>query len=77
MASWHRDELHDFMDKLQRRHENMGNAGWIWFLELVNDGGAIAKCPMCMGPLEIRFKDERPQGGSLLVCEQCSIALAF
>jgi hypothetical protein len=43
MTSWHRDELHDFMDKLQRRHENMGNAGWIWFLEVVDDGGAIVK----------------------------------
>jgi hypothetical protein len=49
-----------------------------WFQdESPDDWVAPTKCPMCMGPLEIRFKDERPQGGSLLVCEQCSIALAF
>ncbi len=34
------------------------------------------KCPRCSSKLEARFEGERPQGGTLYVCEPCSIALA-
>jgi hypothetical protein len=47
-----------------------------WFQDESADNRIVpTTCPRCMGPLEIRFKGERPQGGSLSVCEQCSIAL--
>jgi hypothetical protein len=45
------------------------DAGW-------DDWQPPAKCPRCLGQLEIRFKGERPQGVSLLVCEPCSIAFS-
>ncbi len=34
------------------------------------------RCPRCGESLEFHFKGERPQGGSLLICERCSVALA-
>jgi hypothetical protein len=47
-----------------------------WFQDQSADEWAPATaCPRCAGPLGIRFEGERPQGGSLLVCEKCSIAL--
>ena len=41
-----------------------------------SDGIPTAECPRCSSKLEARFKGERPQGGTLYVCEHCSIALA-
>jgi hypothetical protein len=47
-----------------------------WFQDKSADDWAPAtECPRCGGALEVRFKGERPQGGSLLVCETCSVAL--
>ena len=34
------------------------------------------ECPLCSAELEARFEGERPEGGTLYVCEHCSIALA-
>jgi hypothetical protein len=63
-------ELADTISKFRRCYL------W-WFQEEgADDWMSLKKCPRCMAPLEIRFKGERPQGGSLWVCEQCSIALA-
>ena len=48
-----------------------------WFQDNgADDWAPPTKCPRCAGTLEARFKGERPQGGTLLVCEQCSVALA-
>jgi len=48
-----------------------------WFQdEGADDWVPASKCPRCAEVLELRFKGERPQGGSLAVCDQCSIALA-
>jgi len=48
-----------------------------WFQdEGSNDCVPASNCPQCAGTLELRFKGERPQGRSLAVCDQCSIALA-
>jgi hypothetical protein len=48
-----------------------------WFQdEGADDWVPPTRCPRCAGALETRFKGERPQGGSLLVCEDCSVALA-
>jgi hypothetical protein len=48
-----------------------------WFQDHGADDWAPAtECPRCLGALGVRFKGERPQGGTLLVCERCSIALA-
>jgi len=48
-----------------------------WFQDEGADDWIPARiCPRCSGVLEIQFKIERPQGGSLLVCESCSVALA-
>jgi hypothetical protein len=48
-----------------------------WFQdEGADDCVPATKCPRCSGTLDVRFKGERPQGGGLLVCEQCSIVLA-
>jgi hypothetical protein len=48
-----------------------------WFQdEGAEDWVPATKCPRCTGPLESRFRGERPQGGGLVVCEKCSIALS-
>lgn len=48
-----------------------------WFQdEGADDWVPATKCPRCSGTLDVRFKGERPQGGGLLVCKRCSIALA-
>jgi len=51
---------------------------YLWWFQ---DEGAdnwlpASKCPRCAKTLELKFKGERPQGGSLMVCDPCSIALA-
>ena len=47
-----------------------------WFQDESEDSWEPpAACPRCSGHLDIQFERERPQGGSLLVCEECSIAL--
>ncbi len=49
----------------------------LWFQEEEQcDGMLTTECPRCSSKLEARFKGERPLGGTLYVCEQCSIALA-
>ena len=40
-------------------------------------GIRTTECPRCSSRLGARFKGERPQGGTLYVCEPCSIALAL
>ena len=48
-----------------------------WFQdEGADDWVPATMCPRCAGTLDVRFKGERPQGGTLLVCEHCSVALA-
>jgi|SRR5688572_9711697 len=48
-----------------------------WFQdEGADDWVQPTMCPRCAGTLDVKFKGERPQRGSLLVCEQCSVALA-
>ena len=47
-----------------------------WFqYEGAADWKPAKECPRCAGPLQVRFMGERPEGGSLAVCESCSIAL--
>jgi hypothetical protein len=47
-----------------------------WFQDQsADDLAPPIRCPECNGTLEVRFSGERPQGGSLLVCEGCSVAL--
>lgn len=47
-----------------------------WFQDEGAEGWVpLTKCPRCSRALEVRFKGERPQGGALLVCEHCWIAL--
>lgn len=48
-----------------------------WFQdEEADDWAPATKCPRCDKTLEFRFKGERPQGGTLAICDKCSIALA-
>jgi len=48
-----------------------------WFQEEGNDDGVQpTRCPRCAGALVVIFRGERPQSGSLLICEKCSIAHA-
>ena len=48
-----------------------------WFQdEGADDWSPATMCPRCAATLDVRFKGERPQCGTLLVCEECSIALA-
>lgn len=49
-----------------------------WFWSAVGEEDAVPDdCPRCSQVLEVRFSGERPQGGSLMVCERCSIAIAI
>jgi hypothetical protein len=47
-----------------------------WFLAELEERSEPADCPRCAQPLESRFEGERPQGGKLLVCEVCAVAIA-
>ena len=48
-----------------------------WFQDEGSDDWVPAThCPRCSGLLAVRFSGERPQGGSLHVCEDCLVALA-
>lgn len=49
---------------------------WFWPADESGEVAVPAGCPRCSQPLETRFAGERPQGGSLLVCDACSIAIA-
>ncbi|MCC6488534.1 MAG: hypothetical protein IT364_13640 [Candidatus Hydrogenedentes bacterium] len=47
-----------------------------WFQEEGDDTWVPpTECPRCSGPLHVRFEGERPEGGSLAICEACSIAI--
>jgi hypothetical protein len=52
---------------------------YLWWFWPSDDSGEVAvpnRCPRCAQALETLFAGERPQGGSLLVCDPCSIAIA-
>lgn len=49
---------------------------WFWPGDGYEESAVPADCPRCSETLEMRFSRERPQAGSLMVCEPCSIAIA-
>ena len=50
---------------------------WFWSGGEGEEEAVPGACPRCSQALEVRFSGERPQGGSLMVCERCSIAIAI
>jgi hypothetical protein len=62
---------------VQRLNESRRCYLW-WFVpdDEHEDAPAPQSCPRCAQALELRFPGERPQSGSLRVCERCSIAIA-
>lgn len=60
------------------RRLNERRSCYLWWFWPPDESGEVAVpvgCPRCFQPLETRFARERPQGGSLFVCDECLIAI--
>ncbi len=81
---WAADQLSDPASSVNRRGLALARqlSEWrrcyLWWFEIDSlEGSEAAACPCCALPLEPRFTGERPQGGGLLVCEACLLAIAI
>ena len=80
---WAADQLSDPASAVNRRGLALARqlSEWRrcylwWFQKTSQEGDETGACPCRALQLEPRFTGERPEGGGLLVCEACSLAIA-